>query len=132
MGKVYEALKKAEAERNRSAVALAAIDGTAAAHPDNNKAPAPDAFDFMDYSLSAPSAAEAQQSHQQATREAAAREALVRPASEVSLDLTRIDPHLVAFYECDPRASDQYNKLAVSLIAGATERPLACSAAAEL
>ncbi|HKG22657.1 MAG TPA: CpsD/CapB family tyrosine-protein kinase [Blastocatellia bacterium] len=123
MGKVYEALKKAEGERNSAAVAVAAMNG-GSPHPEAGKAPRADKFDFINYSLSAPPAAETKQAAEDQALESAAREEMTRPARTVQLDLACIDPHLVAFYDCDPRASEQYNKLAISLIAGAVERPL--------
>jgi len=123
MGKVYEALKKAETDRNRAAVAVASMNG-GSSQQESSKAPRADAFDFINYSLSAPPAAETERVVEEEALETVAREEMTRPARETSLDLARIDPHLVAFYDCDPRASEQYNKLAISLIAGAVERPL--------
>lgn len=122
MGKVYEALKKAESDRTRAAVALAAARANSA-HPVADKARS-DEFDFMDYSLSAPPAADTKQAVQEEALETAAREVATQPARALQVDVARIDPHLVAFYDCDPRASEQYNKLAISLIAGTAERRL--------
>ena len=126
MGKVYEALKKAETDRNRSAVAAAtsaSLNG-GSPHSDAAKVSRSDRFDFINYSLSAPPAAETKQAVEEEALSVSEREAMTRPAREVELDVAGIDPHLVAFYDCDPRASEQYNKLAISLIAGAVERPL--------
>ncbi len=52
------------------------------------------------------------------------RHQLVRPARETELTLARLDPHLVAIHELEPRAVAQYNKLAVSIISGAAKRIL--------
>lgn len=49
-------------------------------------------------------------------------QALMRPSRETELTLARLDPHLVAIHELDPRAVAQYNKLAVSLISGSSKR----------
>ncbi len=47
-----------------------------------------------------------------------------QPAHEVTLALGRLDPHLVAFHDFDPRAAGQYNRLAISLISAASTRQL--------
>ncbi len=52
------------------------------------------------------------------------RHSLIRPAREVELTLARLDPHLVAIHELDPRAGAQFNRLAVSLISGAARHLL--------
>ncbi|MFN7948965.1 MAG: CpsD/CapB family tyrosine-protein kinase [Blastocatellia bacterium] len=54
----------------------------------------------------------------------AQRQTLTRPGREIELDLSRTDPHLVAFYETDPRSSEQYERLSVTLITAALERPI--------
>ena len=122
MGKVYEALKKAETDRSRAGMGLAAVKASPS-RPAADKARS-DEFDFMDYSLSAPPVAETKQAVREEALETSAREAAMRPARALQVDVARIDPHLVAFYDCDPRASEQYNKLAISLIAGTSERSL--------
>jgi capsular exopolysaccharide synthesis family protein len=52
------------------------------------------------------------------------RQALMRPMRETELTLARLDPHLVAIHELDPRAVAQFNKLAISLISGSAKRSL--------
>lgn len=49
---------------------------------------------------------------------------LIRPGREVELELSRTDPHLVTLYDADPRSSEQYERLAVTLVTAALERPL--------
>jgi capsular exopolysaccharide synthesis family protein len=49
---------------------------------------------------------------------------LMRPSREVELTLARLDPHLVAIHELDPRAVSQFNRLAISLISGAARHKL--------
>jgi Mrp family chromosome partitioning ATPase len=125
MGKVFKALSKSENEQPRHSLAAVVVaeeeanaarrDGT---HRDQEAA---DAFDFLRFSLNAP-ATEAFDS--EATRETSARGAARSPARQVTLDAARIDPHLVAFYDFDPRAAEEYNKTAITLISGAADRPL--------
>jgi polysaccharide biosynthesis transport protein len=50
------------------------------------------------------------------------RQALIHPSRETELTLARLDPHLVAIHDLDPRAVAQYNKLAISLISGSVKR----------
>jgi Mrp family chromosome partitioning ATPase len=47
-----------------------------------------------------------------------------QPAREVTLELGRLDPHLVAFHDFDPRAAAQYNRLAIALISASVTKPL--------
>jgi len=123
MGKVYEALSKSEAERSQSY--LPALEPNAESSPgrkesDHNL----EGFDFIDYSLSAPPASEVERIEQELATASKKRQWLAEPSHEATLDLARIDPHLVAFYDSDLRASEQYDKLAVSLMTGAAMRPL--------
>lgn len=132
MGKVYEALQRAEREESsRNLAAVPAPDISSAGNrpaaprtdirPDIREAAEP--FDFVDYSLTALPSDEVAQRNQEATRNAVARRSLVEPARDVTLDLSRIDPHLTTFFDSGAEsgmvASEQYNKLAISMI---TER----------
>jgi capsular exopolysaccharide synthesis family protein len=49
---------------------------------------------------------------------------LMAPVHEAELSLARLDPHLVALHELDPRAVTQYNRLAITVISSAARRPL--------
>jgi len=49
---------------------------------------------------------------------------MMRPAREVELTLARLDPHLVAIHELDPRAVSQFSRLAISLISGSARHTL--------
>lgn len=125
MGKVFKALSKSENEQPRrslAAVVVAEEEASAArkdgAHKDQEAA---ETFDFLRFSLNAP-ATEAFDSD--AARGATRRGAAISPAREVTLDAARIDPHLVAFYEFDPRAAEEYNKTAITLISAAADQPL--------
>jgi len=46
----------------------------------------------------------------------------IYPAQEVTLNPGRIDPHLVAFHDFDPRAIAPYNRLVISLIAASSSQ----------
>jgi capsular exopolysaccharide synthesis family protein len=123
MGKVYEALNKAEMERRQSA--LSAFEpGGEGKQAQKELDERLNQFDFIDFSLSAPPASELERIEQEMVSASEARAQVARVSREATLDLARIDPHLVAFYESDLRASEQYNKLAISLINGAAARPL--------
>ena len=126
MGKVHEALKRAEREKQPifSPFGSEGREARSAAVAAARKKS--DEFDFVDYSLNSPAAAELDravavedQPDSDFTQHSAR-----RPAREFDLDVTRIDPHLVAFYDFDPRASEQYNKLAAAMISSSTERRL--------
>ena len=123
MGKVYEALKRAEKEKQpifspfRSEGREARRGAVAAARKKS------DEFDFVDYSLNTPSVADLERAEQDQISSDFTKH-VGRPARETDLDVTRIDPHLVAFYDFDPRASEQYNKLAAAMISSSTERRL--------
>jgi Mrp family chromosome partitioning ATPase len=121
MGKVYEALKKAEMERSTSELAEEQID-FAELESDVKRSQQQDRFDFLNYSLRPPTAAEIERSNREET--ARARQALARIERDFTLDATRIDPHIVAFSDLNTAASDQFDKLAISLISEASERPL--------
>ncbi len=120
MGKVHEALKRAEKE-NQPLSSLFRSDGRAsrpqAVAAARQKS---DDFDFVNYSLNTPAAADLER---EITSDFS-QQPVGRPAREMELDVTRIDPHLVTFYDFDPRASEQYNKLASAMISSSTERRL--------
>lgn len=122
MGKVYEAIKKAESEGNPAGWSSVAVD----ARPSNgskDKASAEE-FDFVNYSLNAPDAAEIEQQNHEIETAHAARRALAQPSREVDLDLESLAPQLISFHDVNTDASEEYNKLAVTLISAASERPL--------
>ena len=48
---------------------------------------------------------------------------IMKPLREVEMSLVRTDPHLVTINDINPQAAMQYNRLAISLIAGATKHP---------
>ena len=124
MGKVYEALKRAEKEKQPifspfGSEGREARRGAVAAARKKS-----DEFDFVDYSLNTPSASDLEHDGQDEIGSDFTQHAVGRPARETELDVSRIDPHLVTFYDFDPRASEQYNKLASAMISSSTERRL--------
>ncbi len=124
MGKVYEALKRAEKEKQPifspfGSEGREARRGAVAAARKKS-----DEFDFVDYSLNTPAASDLERINQDEITSDFSHQSVGRIARETELDVTRIDPHLVAFYDFDPRASEQYNKLASAMISSSTERRL--------
>jgi capsular exopolysaccharide synthesis family protein len=118
MGKVYDALKKAEAEGRPSAWSSFVIEdarpGASASNGSNNGSTN---ADFIDYSLNALNAAEIQERNE-------ARESAIQPAREVTIDMTRIASPLTAFHNLNTEAAEEYNRLAVTLITAAGDKPL--------
>jgi protein-tyrosine kinase len=124
MGKVYEALERAQREeRQRSRTAALPLPGIRN-HCAVETHEAANQFDFIDYSLNALPADEVAQRNQEAASAAFARRSMVEPVKAVTLDLSRIDPHLTMFFDANLFASEQYNKLAISMISEKEERPL--------
>jgi Mrp family chromosome partitioning ATPase len=142
MGKVFKALSKSENEQPQHSLAAVVVaeEEARATRPDHPPAEASrrhirrsdieatrqdhepaETFDFLRFSLNAP-ATEA--FDREATAGAAPRSIAVSPAREVTLDAARVDPHLVAFYDFDPRAAEEYNKTAITLISAAADQPL--------
>ena len=123
MGKVYEALERAEREeQQRGAVTL---PFSSVRNPETVEAHEPARqFDFIDYSLNALPVEELAARHQQEATAALARRSMIEPDKEVSVDLSRIDPHLSMFFDSSVVTSEQYNKLAISLISQKDERLL--------
>ena len=122
MGKVFKALSKLESEHPQSSLAAAVVaseDARLRENADQN----PDEFDFIRYSLNTPSAEEIERMQRNVSSTPFARSRPV-PAREISLDASRIDPHLVTFYDFDPRAAEEYSKTAITLISAAAEQPL--------
>jgi capsular exopolysaccharide synthesis family protein len=123
MGKVFEALERAEREAQQSK-----IEALPLASPRNSSTvetrDAAKPFDFIDYSLNALPSEEVAHRNQEAAAAAYARHSLIEPTTEVTLELSRIDPQLTVFFDSPQLASEQYNKLAISMISEKEERPL--------
>lgn len=118
MGKVYEALTRSKNESDEVEI----VDYLDEEQEDEaQREPAPEKFHFMRYSLGTTSTV----ANDRTTRVAAAGlvpRAPARPGHELTINLERVDPHLVAFHNFDPKASQQYNKLALTLISKAAQR----------
>jgi Mrp family chromosome partitioning ATPase len=132
MGKVYEALTRAGSQDKQSEYTDIDFDYTDVdvedereirnARHDRDDRQDQDRFNFLRYSLGASSIFEKDRVKRDAVTAGVTRRSQAQPAREVTVDFSRIDPHLAAFYNFDRRASEQYNKLALTLISRAAER----------
>jgi capsular exopolysaccharide synthesis family protein len=122
MGKVYEALKKAEVDGNLAAWTSVPADDPPKRRPsDRNR---PHGLDFIDYSLNASDSVEIERRNRQEEADEAARKSMMQPAREMSIDITRIGTQLISFKNDNTEAAEEYNRLAVRLITTAGERTL--------
>ncbi|HXU09261.1 MAG TPA: hypothetical protein VN743_09720 [Blastocatellia bacterium] len=127
MGKVYEALNRASRGDDVFDLVDDVDDFEEETAESEEREEQPEQFNFMRYSLGG-SALVTRPPAAGVHRPTAVRQpaALVRaksqPGRELTVSAERIDPHLVSFYNFDPRASQQYNKLSMSLISKAAER----------
>ncbi|HKQ09030.1 MAG TPA: CpsD/CapB family tyrosine-protein kinase [Blastocatellia bacterium] len=80
----------------------------------------PSRFSFLRYSLGDGSVFD--QGPRQASASALTRRSIAQPAREMTVDLGRIDPHLSVLLGNDRGSSEQFNKLALTLISRAAER----------
>jgi Mrp family chromosome partitioning ATPase len=78
-------------------------------------------FSFLRYSLGAGSFFD-KGARQDAAAGALTRRSMAAPSRDATIDFSRIDPHLSAFFGNDRRATEQFNKLALTLISRAAER----------
>ena len=128
MGRVYEALNKAErapvtggGEADKE---LGLLDGRDAhGHKRGPDAEAQD-FKFVPYSLDAPSLAEIQRINGERDLALESRMLMTRPSRTVELDQQRIDRRLTPCYESPARISDEFNRAAIALISAASEFPI--------
>lgn len=119
MGKVFKALSKSESEQPRRSLA-AVVVAEEEAQPARTEHEPDEPFDFVRYSLGAATAG----FDDRIGAADVGRRAATSPTRDVMLDVARIDPHLVAFYDFDPRAAEEYNKMAVMMISAAADQPL--------
>jgi Mrp family chromosome partitioning ATPase len=128
MGKVYEALNRAQGESRESDCSEIEFDYADIDVEDERKirnarsSRDDEPFNFLRYSLGASSIFEKDQMKREAAASALARRSQAQPSRELTVDFSRIDPRLAAFYNFDRQASEQYNKLALTLISRAAER----------
>lgn len=117
MGKVYEALNRARTESEE-------IDLFDEAEEEQDDArqqePSTERFQFMRYSLGSGSTAITSRLAKETS--ALVPRSQTKPGRELTIDPNRVDPHLTAFNNYDPYASQEFNKLALSLISKAAER----------
>jgi capsular exopolysaccharide synthesis family protein len=116
MGRVYDALTKSEREQWPGTAVESPADLDA--EPDET----PEVFDFVRYSINTPSAEQLKRIRRDTDAAARDKATALKPGRGVQIGVSGIDPHLVEFYECDPRASEEYHKLASNLISSARER----------
>jgi Mrp family chromosome partitioning ATPase len=131
MGKIYEALTRAGGKSSQSDYAGVDFDYTDIDVGDEREIrnargdrDDQDQFNFLRYSLGASSTFGGDRVRRDAATAALSRRSQAQPAREVTVDFSRMDPHLAAFYNFDRGASEQYNKLALTLISRAAERGL--------
>ena len=119
MGKVYEALSRAQTDSE----VIDLFDEVEEEQQDERQDdPAPERFHFMRYSLGTGSTVTRERAGKGAPNAALAARSPAKPGRELTIDPQRVDPHLTAFNNFDPRASQEFNKLALSLISRAAER----------
>jgi Mrp family chromosome partitioning ATPase len=78
-------------------------------------------FSFLRYSLGTGSVFD-NGARPDTTASALTRRSAAQPSREAKVDLSRLDPHLSAFFANDRRTGEQVNKLALTLISRAAER----------
>lgn len=133
MGKVYDALSRADSEADQLEVFEADIFDEAAddiaddheeAEPQDSPAeqPSGEKFHFMRYSLGVTSLVARPRVRNGNPPRALVPRSVSQPGRELTIDPERLDPHLVAFNSFDPNSSQEYNRLALSLVSKAAER----------
>ena len=118
MGRVFKALSKSEREapsRSFAAVVTAEEESESVSPREEGAG----ILDFVPFSMSATAL-----ENNIGTDGARVRRGLAMTTRQVTLNASRIDPHLVTFYDFDPRAADEYHKTAVTLISAAADRTL--------
>jgi Mrp family chromosome partitioning ATPase len=119
MGKVYEALSRAQ---NREGDLDLFDEVEEEQEESGEQEPAPEKFNFMRYSLGTTALVARDRNGRGRSPAALMTRPMTLPGRELTISTERIDPHLVVFNNRDPRASQQYNKLALALISKAAER----------
>jgi len=128
MGRVFEALNKADG----AAAAAPAVAAPVATRPeavddveDRPRAyrplgPKPADFDFVSYSLNAPTLSEVERANEQEKESAYQRTKSTAPARTVELEHSRLDPRITASFDSMPLVSGEFNKVAIALISAAS------------
>jgi capsular exopolysaccharide synthesis family protein len=137
MGKLYEALKRADGESDETEIPFGeirdlelddwstegfnsdrSIDGLEQSSFNEQQS---GRFNFLRYSLGEHWTLKRDVIKRDPAAAAMVRRSPAQPNREVNIDPSQIDPHLVFFHNIDPAASAQYNKLALTLISRAAE-----------
>jgi len=121
MGKVYEGLKRAEVDGHPAVWSSVGIE-----KPSHNVDDDGDDSnaDFMNYSLNALNAVEIEERNKELAARHAARKSIIKPAREITVDPSRIALSLSAFQNLFNDATEEYNRLAITLITASAERPI--------
>jgi len=119
MGKVYEALKKAEADRNIGGPTSVPVGDISRRREKNGRG-----LDFIEYSLNASDSSDNENRNRELAQDPAIRRNLLKPNRELSVDPSRIASQLITFQSVQTDAAEEYNRLAVRLITAAAERPI--------
>ena len=120
MGKVYEALSRAQNEGDDEIDLFDEVEDKQ--DPSAEEDSPSEKFNFMRYSLGTTSIVARERTRPGAATAALAPRSLAKPGRDLTVNPERLDPHLVAFNNSRSPASQQYNKLALSLISKAAER----------
>lgn len=120
MGKVYDALSRAQNEADE----LDLFDEVVADDQEDETAgePSGEKFHFMRYSLGVTSLVARPRAGNGHATQALVPRSHSQPGRELTIERDRLDPHLVAFNNFDPGASQEYNKLALSLVSRAAQK----------
>src|SRR5262249_15028585 len=122
MGKIYEALNRAQ---NAEDVLEDLLDEETEEQDESEQfeqESASESFSFIRYSLGSTTLVPRYRPMYGPQSNALAPRPLTRPGRELTVAPERLDPHLVAFNSFDRPSSQQYNKLALSLISKSAER----------
>jgi capsular exopolysaccharide synthesis family protein len=124
MGRVYEALNRGEgaaaaaARRPEPVADIADIKDISRTYPQHE--PEPKEFDFVSYSLNAPSLPEVERIQDQQAMAARERLRIAAPARTVELQSARVDPRITASFDSMPSVSSEFNKAAIALISASS------------
>jgi capsular exopolysaccharide synthesis family protein len=119
MGKVYEALKKAEADGNIGGPTSIPVGDIPRRREKNQRG-----LDFIEYSLNASDSSDNENRNRELAKDPAIARSLLKPSRELSVDPSRIASQLITFQSVETDAAEEYNRLAVRLITAAAERPI--------
>ncbi len=120
MGKVYDALSRAQSEDDDELDLFDEVEDKQ--DPSAEEDSPSEKFNFMRYSLGATSIVARERTRPGAATAALAPRSPAKPGRDLTVNPERLDPHLVALNNSRSPGSQHYNKLALSLISRAAER----------